>query len=51
MNRRNFSLLAVTSFLGLAATKATQADILNKPTDTDGYLTGVFHTSGSGSGL
>ena len=51
MNRRNFSLLAVTGFLGLAAAKPSSASSHQERLEQKQILTGVFHTIGSGVSL
>jgi len=52
MDRRNFSLLAVTGFLGLAATKPSQAkSSKDKKEDVSQNLFGTYHTTGSGNSL
>ncbi|MEY3882405.1 MAG: hypothetical protein RIQ94_3201 [Pseudomonadota bacterium] len=51
MDRRNFSLMAVTGLLGLGAAKSANADT-KRSKDTVKHnrnLTGTFHTIGNGS--
>jgi len=53
MDRRNFSLMAVTGLLGLGAAKSANADA-KRSKDTYKHnrnLTGTFHTIGNGSSL
>jgi len=49
MDRRNFSLLAVTGFLGLAAAKTSKADNLKLDLRSVKKLSGTYETTGNGS--